>query len=295
MDIASQMVLFADVVEHGSLSSTARNRGLSPSAVSKQITSLEDRLGVRLLNRSTRHLSVTEEGQSFYERCASISSQIREAQELVEAMGGHPQGTLRVASTVAFGKSQLLPILPEFLDAHPGLKVDLDLTDRAVDLTTEEYDVAIRFDAQIESSSVIVRKLTAYRRVVCASPDYVARHGVPRTLQDFAGHNCLRVSTVQNWNDWHFQLDGEDVVVKATGNFEANSADAVYAAAKAGLGLAKLSRYMVDGDIRNGTLLQLFPEHSGEAAAIYAVYASKHHLSPKIRAFINHVAGKFHS
>lgn len=293
MDIASQMILFADVVEHGSLSATARDLGQTPSAVSKQISALEDRLGVRLLNRSTRQLSVTPEGHCFYQRCASISSQVREARELVEAMGGQPQGTLRIASTVAFAKAQLLPLLPEFLEAYPDLTVNLELTDRSIDLINSDYDVAIRFSAQIESSSVIARKLTAYKRVVCASPEYVAHNGVPASLEDFSNHNCLRVSTVNNWNDWEFLMDGKDVVLTAQGNFEANSADAVYYATKAGLGISHLSTYMVASDLRAGSLLQLFPEHNGEASGIYAVYASKHHLAPKIRVFIDHFSGKF--
>ncbi|MEM7634797.1 MAG: LysR family transcriptional regulator [Pseudomonadota bacterium] len=293
MDIASQMILFADVVDHGSLSATARDLGQTPSAVSKQISALEDRLGVRLLNRSTRQLSLTQEGHSFYQRCASISSQVREARELVEAMGGQPQGTLRIASTVAFAKAQLLPLLPEFLDAYPDLTVNLELTDRSIDLINSDYDVAIRFSAQIESSSVIARKLAAYKRVVCASPEYVARNGVPASLEDFSNHNCLRVSTVNNWNDWEFLMDGKDMVLTAQGNFEANSADAVYYATKAGLGISHLSTYMVAGDLRAGSLLQLFPEHKGEASGIYAVYASKHHLAPKIRVFIDYFSGKF--
>lgn len=293
MDIASQMILFADVVEHGSLSATARDLGQTPSAVSKQISALEDRLGVRLLNRSTRQLSVTPEGHSFYQRCASISSQVREARELVEALSGQPQGTLRIASTVAFAKAQLLPLLPEFLDAYPDLEVNLELTDRSIDLINSDYDVAIRFSAQIESSSVIARKLTAYKRVVCASPRYVARKGVPSSLEDFSRHNCLRVSTVNNWNDWQFLMEGKEVTLTAQGNFEANSADAVYYATKAGLGISHLSTYMVAGDLKDGSLLQLFPEHNGEAAGIYAVYASKHHLAPKIRVFIDHFSRKF--
>lgn len=293
MDIASQMILFADVVEHGSLSATARDLGQTPSAVSKQISALEDRLGVRLLNRSTRQLSVTPEGHSFYQRCASISSQVREARELVEAMGGQPQGILRIASTVAFAKAQLLPLLPEFLDTYPDLEVNLELTDRSVDLINSDYDLAIRFSAQIESSSVIARKLAAYKRVVCASPQYVARHGVPSSLEDFSRHNCLRVSTVSNWNDWQFLLEGKEVTLTAQGNFEANSADAVYYATKAGLGISHLSTYMVAGDLEDGSLLQLFPEHRDEAAGIYAVYASKHHLAPKIRVFIDHFSSKF--
>lgn len=290
MDIASQMVLFAQVVDRGSFSETARTLGQSPSAVSKQIASLEDRLGVRLLNRSTRHLTPTQEGASFYEHCASVAAEVREAEEIVSSMGKRPTGKLHVAATVAFAKSQLLPLLPGFLQEHPDISVNVELTDRPIDFSETDFDLAIRFSEQINSTSVVVRKLAANRRVVCASPDYIARFGTPHGPEDLRNHNCLRISTVDDWNDWHFRSGGKDTVVPAAGNFEANSADGVYHATLAGLGIARLSTYIVAGDLRSGRLVQLFDEYVDDDAGIYAVYSSRHHLSPKVRVFIDYIA-----
>jgi len=289
MDIAAQMILFAKVVDHASFSATARTLGLTPSAVSKQITSLETRLGVRLLNRSTRHISLTQEGQSFYRRCANIAAEVSEAEQIAAAMGKSPTGKLRVAATVAFSKAQLLPLLPEFLEAHPDISISMELTDRHVDLSANDYDLAIRFSEQLNSASVVVRKLAENQRVVCAAPNYLARHGMLRTPDDLAQHNCLRISTVEDWNDWHFNVDGRAVVVHAQGNFDANSADAIYHATLAGVGIARLSTYMVAEDVRAGRLVHLLPDQMAEDASIFAVYASKHQLSPKIRVFLDYL------
>ncbi|NNE21933.1 MAG: LysR family transcriptional regulator [Rhizobiales bacterium] len=290
MDIASQMVLFAQVVDRGSFSETARNLGQSPSAVSKQIANLEDRLGVRLLNRSTRHLVPTQEGAAFYEHCASVAVEVREAEEIVSAMGKSPTGKLHIAATVAFAKSQLLPLLPRFLQEHPDISISVELTDRPIDFSETDYDLAIRFSEQINSTSVVVRKLAPNRRVICASPEYIARCGRPSGPEDLRNHNCLKISTVDDWNAWRFHSNGEDLVVPAAGNFEANSADAVYHATLAGLGIARLSTYLVSGDLRSGRLVQLLNDHVDDDAGIYAVYSSRHHLSPKVRVFIDYLA-----
>jgi DNA-binding transcriptional LysR family regulator len=221
MDIASQMILFANVVDHGSFSSTARDLGLTPSAVSKQIGHLEDRLGVRLLNRSTRQISLTEEGRPFYARCAEIAAEVVEAEAMAHSMGERPQGNLRVAATVAFGKSQLLPLMPAFIAGFPELKVTLELTDRPFDLTESSFDIAIRVSEQIEDSSLIARKLTSNKRVICAAPSYIETHGKPKIPEDLADHNCLRISTVAHWNEWHFRQGGRDWYHHADGNFDA--------------------------------------------------------------------------
>jgi len=295
MDIANQMILFANVVDHGSFSATARSLGLSPSAVSKQIGHLEDRLGIRLLNRSTRNVSLTQEGRPFYERCAEIAAGVLEAEAMAVSLGKRPQGTLRIAATVAFGKAQLLPLLPHFLADHPDLRVTLELTDRSIDLSESDYDMAIRFTEQVEDPSVITVKLTKNERLICASPAYIAAHGAPETPQDLARHNCLRISTVAHWNQWHFDEDGKKTVFEASGNFEANSADGIYYATLAGLGIARLSSYLVGPDIRSGRLLHLLPEHCEEYANVYAVYSSRRNLSPKVRVFIDYLVGHFRS
>jgi len=284
MDLSSQMVLFAKVVECESFSAAARAIGQSPSAVSRQIGHLEDRLGVRLLNRSKHGLSMTEEGQAFHGRCAAVAAQIADAETFAAQMTDHPKGQLRVVSTVAFAKAQLLPLMPGFLADYPDIRLSLELTDRRVDLAAEAIDVAIRFTEQIDDPSVIARRLAGNRRVICAAPSYLARFGTPATPDELAAHNCLRLSTVARWNDWNLGGGEPDEV---RGNFEANSADAIYHAALAGVGIARLSTYLVGEDIRAGRLVRLLPDQPCGESALFAIYSDKRNLSPKVRAFID--------
>ncbi|MBK1622129.1 LysR family transcriptional regulator [Afifella marina] len=295
MELPSQMILFATVVESESFSAAARSLGLSPSAVSRQIGFLEDRLKVRLLNRSKHGLSLTEEGRAFYERCADLVARVSEAENLATAISGQPVGVLRVAATVAFAKAQLLPIMPEFMARYPELKVSLEVTDRPIDLAAEGIDVAIRFTEQVEDSFAVARKLARNRRVICAAPAYLTRAGTPTTRQDLAHHNCLRLSTVTRWNDWHLEgAEGADPV-PLTGNFEANSADAIYHAALAGLGIARLSTYLVGEDIKAGRLVRLLPDYADDGSDILALYSEKRNLSPRVRAFIDYLSAHFGS
>lgn len=213
-----------------------RALGLTPSTVSRQIAHLEDHFGVRLLQRSTRKMSLTDEGRSLYGHCAGIAREVFEVEQLAQSLSGHPKGTLRIATTVAFGKAQLLPALPAFLDSYPDLRVTVKLTDPPVDSTESGHDVATRFADQIEDASLVACKLASNDRVVCAAPSYLERHGAPQSPADLADHNCLRVSTVDNWNEWHF------------------------------------------GD---------------ERTDIFAVYPDRHNLSPKVRAFVDHLVRHF--
>ncbi len=293
MDLAGQMILFAQAVEHGSFSATARSRGLSPSAVSKQVKRLEDRLGVRLLHRSTRRITLTDEGRSFYERCARIAADVAEAETLVRSMGEHVRGTLRVTATVAFAKAHLLPLLPEFLKRYPELELALEVSDRSVDLVEEAVDVAIRFTEQISDTSIVARKLASNKRVVCASPAYLEAHGAPDSPEDLLRHNCLRLWTVSSWNDWEFDGPDGKRVLRVTGNFETNSADAVYHAALAGLGVARLSTYLVGDDLRAGRLVRILPDYVHEKADILAVYPDRRNLSPKVRVFVDFLVEHF--
>ena len=293
MDIATQMIMFAAVVENGGFSAAARDLNLTPSAVSRQIGQLEDRLGTRLLNRSTRRISLTEVGRAFYARCADVSQNVQEAEALVLNMVDHPQGTLKVAATVAFAKAQLLPLLPVFLARNPDLKISLDATDRVIDLVEEQVDVAIRFSEQIDDSSVVSRKLATNRRVYVAAPSYVAEHGLPRTPDEVANHNCLRISTVEAWNTWTFDNGADLQRLPIKGNFEANSADAIYYAVLAGVGIARLSTYLVNDALAQGRLVRVLPDYADETSDILAIYSNKRNLSPNVRAFIDYFAEKF--
>ena len=290
MELSSQMVLFAKVVENGSFSAAARAMEHTPSAVSKQIGRLEDRLGVRLLNRSRQGISLTDEGAAFYERCSAVAVNISEAEAMAISMGDHPQGQLRVAATVAFAKAHLLPILPDFLERNPDLRLSLELTDRPVDIAEEGIDVAIRFSEQIDDPDVFARKLARNRRFICAAPAYLERHGTPQAPADLQHHNCLQLSTVARWNDWDFGDAEGTEKIPLGGNFEANSADAIYHAALAGLGIARLSTYLVCDDLRQGRLVRVLPDYVDETSEIVAIYADRRNLSPKIRAFIDYLA-----
>jgi len=295
MDLAPQMLLFAKVVEEGGFSAAARRQGLTPSAISKQIGQLEDRLGVRLLNRSTRSMSLTEEGHLFYAHCFDIATKVAEAESAVVSMGEAPQGTLKVVATVAFGKTRLLPLMPDFLGAFPEIRVVLELSDRPIDLVAEEVDVAIRFSEQIEDDSVVARKISSNQRVYCAAPEYLEKCGSPKTPEEISVHNCLTLTTVSRWNEWAFDMADGRKVIKVSGNFEANSADAVYHAALAGIGIARLSTYLIGDDLEAGRLVRVLPEYSSKDSSILAVFSNRRNLAPKIRVFIDYLTTAFGS
>jgi DNA-binding transcriptional LysR family regulator len=285
------MVLFARVVDAGSLSGAARELRQSPSAVSKQVSHLEDRVGVRLLNRSSSGISLTDEGQQFYDRCAGIARNVADAEEMIVSLGDKPKGKLHVLSTVAFGKAQLMPLLPEFLALYPDVQITIDFTDTKRDFAEDRIDLGIQFTEQIEDQSLVARKLAHNKRVVCASPEYLQRAGTPEHVSEMSSHNYLRLSTVERWNDWHMGNDGSPPV-RLPSNMEANSADAVYHAALAGLGVARLSLYLVAPDLASGRLVRLFPDYEDDSSDIYAVYSTRRNLSPKVRALIDYLVAK---
>lgn len=293
MDIANQMVLFAKVVDHGGFSAAGRELGLTPSAVSRQIGHLEDRLGTRLLNRSTHNFTLTDVGHEFYARCATISENVIDAEALVLSLVDHPQGNLKIAATSAFAKSQMMHLLPAFLENNPDVTLSMELTDRSIDLIEDHIDVAIRFSEQLNDVSVISKKLAPNKRVLCASPEYIEKYGAPQKLADLQTHNCLKLSTVEAFNDWTMTGNGSTEIIHASGNFDTTSSDAVYHAALAGIGIAKLSTYLVSDAFRSGTLVRVLPDYIEDASEIVAVYPNRRNLSPNVRAFIDYLTEQF--
>lgn len=293
MDSSTQMTIFVRTVQEGGFSAAARVLNLSPSAVSKQISRLEDRLSMRLLNRSTRHISLTDEGRVFYERCAHIVEEIEDVEEWAAARQGTVRGVLHVASTVPFVKYHILPLLPEFVERYPELQVSMEVTDRAVDLIEEGYDLAIRFTEQLSDPSLVARPLAVNRRVICAAPSYLEAYGIPQTPNELSKHNCLRLYTVSAFNDWKFESPEGICIPDVSGNFETNSADALYHATLAGLGIARLSTYVIGPDLKEGRLLRILHDYVHEKASILAVYPHRRHLSPKVRAFLDFLIEKF--
>ncbi len=294
MDVSSQMLIFVNVVEHGSISAAARVSKHTPSAVSKQIGHLEDHVGYRLLRRTRTGVSLTDEGLEFYEKCRVFADKFHEAEEHISAISSSPKGVLRIASSVAFGKSQLIQVLPKFAELYPKIVISLELTDRQVDLEEENFHVAITFAEQLTNPNVIARKIMENERIICASPDYLKRNGMPNKFSDLENHNCLRTSNMTGRNAWEAHLDGKKYNVDANGNFIGNSAHAVYLAALSGLGVARLSTYIVAEKIASGELVRLFPEYSQKHADIAITYADKRNLAPNIRVLIDFLVREFH-
>ena len=295
MDISAQMLIFATVVEHGSISAAARSMGQTPSAVSKQIGLLEDHVHYRLLNRTRTGVSPTEEGHEFYQKCKAMADKYKEAEALILNLDGTPRGTLKIASTVAFGKSQLLPRLSLFMEEYPEVEVSLNLTDRAVDLQSEGFDAAICFAEQRKHPDTVVRRIMQSRRVLCAAPSYLKRKGTPKNFEDLAKHNCIRVSGTSGRNVWTGSNTMNEDRFEARGNFEGNSTDVVYRAALAGLGIARLPYYLAAHKFEKGELIHVIPAYSPPSPDIGAMFADKRNLSPKTRAFIDFLVDQFRS
>ncbi|MCZ4352210.1 LysR family transcriptional regulator [Roseovarius aestuarii] len=293
MDMSSQMLIFAKVVEQGSFSAAARAMGQTPSAVSKQIALLENQVQYRLLNRTRTGISPTQEGQEFFEKCKAMAEKFHEAEAMILHLDGTPRGTLRVASSVAFGKSQLIPALPTFLEENPEVQVSLDLTDRDVDLQGEGFDAIIRFAEQRISPDIMTRRIMRSGRVLCASPAYLERRGVPKSFDALKQHNCLRIAGNRTRNTWSEVKLTNGQPFEAQGSFEGNSTDVVYRAALAGIGIARLPCYMTDQKFKSGELVHVLPEYAPPSTDIAVMFADKRNLAPKIRVFIDFLVDRF--
>lgn len=293
MSVPSDMTAFVRAVELGGFSSAARELGLTPSAISKLVTRLEDRLGVRLLNRTTRRLALTAEGEAYFQRSQRILADIREAENEVARFRAQPKGLLRINVGTAFGMHQLAPALPEFLARHPELQVEMTVTDRVVDLIEENADLGIRLGA-LADSSLVARRICELERVVCASPAYLRAHGTPREPRDLLAHNCLAISYSPALRRWPFA--GGDGVrhVEVSGNVSANTAEALLQLALLGVGIIRLSDAIVGQAIRDARLVPLMQDvHHAEPLPLHAVYPQGRHRSPRVAAMIDFLVERF--
>lgn len=289
MDPLNDMAVFVKVVGAGGLSAAARELGLSPAMVSKRLSRLEARLGGRLLNRTTRRLSLTEEGARYYERAAQILAEVEEAEALVGAGRVAPRGTLRVSAPAAFGRRHVAPLVKDFTARYPELRIHLDLDERIVDLVEDGFDVAIRI-AELEDSTLVARKLAPNRRVVCASPEYLRRHGTPATPADLARHNCLVVTTRDSRQDlWPFAGPDGPQTVRVSGMLTCNNGEVIRQWALDGLGLALKSTWDVGEDLREGRLRAVLAEHVQGGVSVYAVYPHRQYLPAKVTAFVDYL------
>lgn len=287
-----EMVVFTKTVATASLSAAARELGVSTAAVSRKLATLEARLGVRLLNRTTRRIALTDEGARYYEACVRILAEIEEAEAQATARRLEPQGILKVALPATFGHKHIAPLIPEFAQRFPGIQLALSLSDRAINVIDEGFDLAIRI-AELQDSSLAARKLAPNPRVVCASPAYLARYGTPQAPTDLVQHNCLTITEFQM--TWEYKdPQGKPGAVRVSGRHACDNWEVLRVWAVAGLGIALKSVWDVRRELEEGSLLSLLPGYTfGSDVGIYAVYPHRRFLPAKTRVFIDFLAESF--
>lgn len=288
MEGLTALCAFAHAVELKSFAAAGRRLGISASAVSKSVARLEDRYGVRLLNRTTRSISLTAEGAAFYDRCVRILVELEEAELAIAQRCASPSGLLRVDMPVALGRLGIIPALPRFLERCPKVEIDASLNDCITNLVKEGIDVAVRIGGGADSR-LVSRRLAPHRLCTCAAPSYLERCGIPRQPDDLLNHNCLnfRFPTTGRLKLWRFQSGGEKRELRAPGNLTFDNGEALIEAAVAGLGIIQVPSYMVTAAIEAGALRLLLREYAIENSSIAVVYPQNRHLSPKVRAFVD--------
>ncbi len=284
--------VFAAVVEAESFSGAARTLRCSKAAVSTQIRKLEERLGVRLLNRTTRRLSLTGEGRAYYEHARRMLDEAREATDAIDSLDAGPRGLLRVNAPMSFGTLHLGQAVAEFIKAHPSVEVELVLNDRRIDLIEEGFDLAVRI-ANLPDSSLIARRLAPSRHVILAAPDYWNRHGRPTSPEELRNHEALIYEHLDNPNSWSFKGPAEPITVTVRGRYRANNGEVLLEAAKAGLGVCLGPTFLCCGELQRGELEVALENFEDDASSVYAVYPHRRHLSTRVRAFVDFLAVHF--
>ena len=281
------MGVFVAVVEGGSLSAAARRRNTSLATISRQLATLEDHVGARLIERTTRQMNPTESGRTYFERCKRILGEVEEAEGALSSVRSVPSGVLAVSAPILFGDRYLAPLLPEFLRRFSKVSVELSLLDRYVNLVEEAIDVAIRI-GMLTDSSLVARRLGAFRRVVCAAPDYLHRLGEPRSPSDLSDHDCILFTALVDATHWHFLgPDGRETNVRVGGRLAANNADAALHAALGGAGLVLAPSWQVRDHVRAGRLKVVLRAYEPPEIPIHILYPQARLLSAKVRAFID--------
>ncbi|MDD5249190.1 MAG: LysR family transcriptional regulator [Rhodocyclaceae bacterium] len=286
MDQFKQISAFVQAAMRGSLSAAARAEGVTPAIMGRRLDALEARLGVRLLTRTTRKLTLTFEGQAFLEDCQRVLNDLANAEASVSLGGVKASGHLRLSAPAGFGRIHVAPHLAAFLETNPEVTVSLDLSDRLVDLVNEGIDCAVRIGELADSSLVSVR-LGDMRRTVVASPAYLARRGAPQTLEDLVGHECLSLGQQRGWTFRHREQPGKTLVIKVGGRLECNDGAVLHEWALAGRGLAWRSLWEVGADLRAGRLVPVLDDYAAPPLGIYAVFPRRRQLPLRVRLFID--------
>lgn len=294
MDKLTSMKVFTTIARAGSFSRAAQALEMSPAMVTKHVQWLENQLGVRLLNRSTRGVSLTEVGYAYRERCMQILADVEETEACLTRMNAEPRGVLKIAGPIAFGTEHLSPAAAEFIARYPEIRVHLALRDRPSDPVEEGLDAVVRV-GRLADTNLVARPLSSTLWIVCAAPSYLERHGAPRTLAELERFNCLRHTGHWSKDEWQFVRDGREVSVKVSGNFKSSLADSVRRAALQGLGLAFLPTYLAGDDLRAGRLLPVALDAAPITVPITALYLQRRHLSGKLRAFLDFLEERFRS
>jgi len=287
--------VFATVVEQNSFAGAAKILGLTRSAICRRIDRFEKRLGVRLLDRTTRRIKLTDAGGVLFERSLHILGEIAEAEIAVSQYGGEPQGTLRVTTPIMIGLHKIIPLLPNFLESHPHIKIQLNLSDDAIDPSLTDHDVALRWGSPTPST-IIITKIGGARQILCASPQYLERKQIPQEPKDLLHHNCLLMTRLGSaFNEWNFKLsNGEIQSLRVYGNFVVTGGHGNYQAVLAGLGIGRVTDLRARSDLETGQLVQLLSNYQIiETIPIFAAYKGSRLVPPKIRAFVSFLQNNF--
>jgi DNA-binding transcriptional LysR family regulator len=292
MDKFQEMRTFVGVIDAGSFVGAAQALNMSKPAVSRYVGDLEARLGIRLLHRTTRKLSLTEEGEVFYSRCQEVLTSIDEAESEITSRSGTAIGSIRVNAPVTFGNLHLAGLWGQFKALHPQVTLDITLSDRVVDIVEEGYDLAVRI-ARLPSSSLISRKLSSTRMVVCASPEYLRKAGTPAHPSDIAKHAVLAYSYWSTKDEWEFQGPGENVSVRTHPFLHCNSGDTCRAGALQHQGIVLQPTFLIGQDLANGSLVEILPEFKSVELGVYVMYPTRKNVSPKVRLMIDFLISRF--
>lgn len=294
MDRLQSMRVFAKVVEQGSFAGAAQALQISNAVVTRHVADLEEHLGTRLLNRTTRKLSLTETGHAYLERVLQILQEIEDAEAIASAHSSKPGGTLRIYSHLGFGQGQLAQMLPAYAKLYPDVSLDVTLSDRTVDLVEDRFDAGIFMNVQKFDSSMIARQLAVAEVVLCASPEYVKQHGSPATLQDISRHACLNFSYEQLRHAWPVTgPDGTVVNIPITSKMVSNNGDLLRHCALAGMGIMIRPSFALGDDLVAGRLVRVLPQHRLGRLTVVLVYPSRRLLSAKVRTFVDFMAARF--
>jgi LysR family transcriptional regulator, regulator for bpeEF and oprC len=288
MDNLSGILAFVRTAEARNFTKAAQHLGMTPSGVSKAISRLESQFKVRLLHRTSRSVTMTPEGTTFYERCRQIVADLQDAEQLLSQARVAPQGVLRITLPLSVGRLYLARAIPEFVRRYPDVTVEASLTDRLVDLVEEGYDLAVRM-GKPPDSRVIARPLTVGKLVTCASPAYLKQHGTPRRPEDLVNHNCIRfvLPSTGRAQDWKFQRDAKRFSVSVSGNVALDHAEALVEAALAGTALIQISSFVTAPAIRRGDLKAVLTRFQVESPSVWVMYPQNRHLTPRVRALVD--------